>query len=184
MIYKTTVKQLVSWLAPWLAPRLAIISLSLVMTGCGFHLQGQNQAAYPTVLSLYTDDSQLESELHKQLLLQQVDVKLLDRVNNKDITQPLLTLTKSLKQRAELILDANGEVTIWRYSLTTHYNYQALQASVSEQTFAASIPLSVSTDVDLSGAQATVNERLEADSWALLYRQLGSRVMRQLSRQQ
>lgn len=180
MIYKTTVKQLVSWLAS----RLAIISLSLVMAGCGFQLQGQNQAAYPAALSLYVDDSQLESELREQLLLQQVNVELLDRLNNKDIIQPLLTLNKSLKQRAELILDANGDVTIWRYSLTTHYSYQAPKASVSEQPFAASIPLSVSTDVGLSGAQATVNERLEADSWALLYRQLGSRVMRQLSRQQ
>jgi hypothetical protein len=36
----------------------------------------------------------------------------------------------------------------------------------------------------LSGVQATVNQRIEADSWALLYRQLASRVMRQLSRQQ
>jgi len=39
----------------------------------------------------------------------------------------------------------------------------------------------VSTDVDLSGTNATVNERIEADNWMLLYQQLGNRVARQLS---
>ena len=44
-----------------------------------------------------------------------------------------------------------------------------------------SMLLSVSADVDLSGTNATVNERIEADNWTLLYQQLGNRVARQLS---
>jgi hypothetical protein len=41
--------------------------------------------------------------------------------------------------------------------------------------------MSVTTDVDLSGGNATINERIEADSWALLYKQLASGITRQLS---
>lgn len=53
----------------------------------------------------------------------------------------------------------------------------------TEQTLTAtgSLPMSVSTDVDLSGGNATINERIEADSWALLYKQLASGITRQLS---
>jgi hypothetical protein len=97
---------------------------------------------------------------------------------------PVLQLTRTLKNRAELILDNNGDALIWRYTLSTRYLFlaQGVQPdSTTNLATAASVPFSVSTDVDLSGAHATINARIEADSWALLYQQLGTRITRQLS---
>jgi len=162
--------------------KLALVCLSVLLGSCGFHLQGQSQAAYPATLSVYSNDTQLSAQVTALLAQQQVKFESLERLNTQPLLRPQLSLTQTLQNRAELILDQNGDVTVWRYTLTTHYQYQT--ADHADQTDSSGLPLSVSTDVDLSGGQATVNQRIEVDSWALLYRQLASRVMRQLSRQQ
>lgn len=162
--------------------KLALACICLLLGSCGFHLQGQSQAAYPATLSLYSNDSQLSAQVTTLLAQQQVDLESVEILDKQPLLRPQLSLTQTLQHRAELILDQNGDVTVWRYTLTTHYRYQS--ADHANQSDSSSLPLSVSTDVDLSGGQATVNQRIEADSWALLYRQLASRVMRQLSRQQ
>jgi len=162
--------------------KLALVCISLLLTSCGFHLQGKSQAAYPATLSLYSNDSQLSAQVTTLLAQQQVELESLESLNTQPLLRPQLSLTQTLQNRAELILDQNGDVTVWRYTLTTHYLYQS--ADNTDQADSSSLPLSVSTDVDLSGGQATVNQRIEADSWALLYSQLAGRVMRQLSRQQ
>jgi hypothetical protein len=75
-------------------------------------------------------------------------------------------------------------VLIWRYTLSTNYLFMAGGKPIGPEDAPfkqRSMPLSVSTDVDLSGTNATVNERIEADNWMLLYQQLGNRVARQLS---
>ncbi|HIG37537.1 MAG TPA: hypothetical protein EYQ12_08635 [Oceanospirillaceae bacterium] len=162
--------------------KLALVCISVLLGSCGFHLQGQSQAAYPATLSLYSNDTQLSAQVAALLAQQQVEIESVEALNTQPLLRPQLSLTQTLQNRAELILDQNGDVTVWRYTLTTHYLYQT--ADNADQAYISGLPLSVSTDVDLSGGQATVNQRIEADSWDLLYRQLASRVMRQLSRQQ
>jgi hypothetical protein len=177
-----------------------LLCLSLVMTSCGFKLQGQSYSSFPTHLNIYVDDPLLESVVSENLAQHDVTLNTLESVVESDaspliseLTQlpiqvplqaPVLQLTRTLKNRAELILDNNGDALIWRYTLSTHYLFlaQGVQPdSTKNLVTAASLPLSVSTDVDVSGAHATINTRIEADSWALLYQQLGTRITRQLS---
>jgi hypothetical protein len=177
-----------------------LLCLSLVMTSCGFNLQGQSYSSFPTHLNIYVDDPLLESVVSENLAQHDVTLNTLESVVESDaspliseLTQlpiqvplqaPVLQLTRTLKNRAELILDNNGDALIWRYTLSTHYLFlaQGVQPdSTKNLVTAASLPLSVSTDVDVSGAHATINTRIEADSWALLYEQLGTRITRQLS---
>ena len=166
------------------------------MTGCGFNLQGQSYSSFPTHLNIYVDDPLLESVVSQNLAQHDVVLNTLDSVVEADVSPliseftqvslqaPVLQLTRTLKNRAELILDNNGDALIWRYTLSTHYLFlaQGMQPdSTQNLAVEASLPLSVSTDVDVSGAHATINARIEADSWALLYQQLGTRITYQLS---
>ena len=171
--------------------RLAIVvCLSLVMASCGFHLQDQSQQSFPPQLNLYVDDPILGSMVASDLSEHQVALDLLESVvsagstRSIDTTAPTLQLTRTLKHSSELILDTNGDALIWRYTLTSQYLFVAAGVQLeTEQAFTTpgSLPISVSTDVDLSGGNATINERIQADSWALLYKQLASRITRQLS---
>ena len=165
--------------------KLGIVAcLSLVMAGCGFHLQGQSQRSFPSQLNLYVDDPILGSMVATGLSQHQVALELLESIVDVDTTVPTLQLTPTVKHRTELILDTNGDALIWRYTLSSRYLFVAAGVQPdTEQTLTTlgSLPISVSTDVDLSGGNATINERIEADSWALLYRQLTTRITRQIS---
>ena len=89
-----------------------------------------------------------------------------------------------MQHTTKLTLDTNGDPLVWRYTLSSQYLYSADGTKQSTQEYPTddkSLPISVSADVDLSGTNATINERIKADSWALLYQQLGSRITRQLS---
>jgi len=161
-----------------------VVCLSLVMASCGFHLQGQNQQSFPPQLNLYVDDPILGSMVASDLSERQVALELLESVVDADTTAPTLQLTRTLKHRSELILDTNGDALIWRYTLSSQYLLVA--AGVQPETEQAlitpgSLLISVTTDVDLGGGKATVNERIESESWALLYKQLATRITRQLS---
>ena len=181
-----------------------LLCLSLVVSSCGFNLQGQSYSSFPTHLNIYVDDPLLESVVSENLAQHDVALNTLESVVEADVSSliseltqvpmqvpmqtplqaPVLQLTRTLKNRAELILDNNGDALIWRYTLSTHYLFlaQGVQPdSTTNLAIEASVPFSVSTDVDVSGANATINARIEADSWALLYQQLGTRITRQLS---
>jgi len=164
--------------------RLSILCLSLVMASCGFHLQGQSQKSFPAQLNLYVDDPLLASVVMSDLVQHQVSLNVLESVVDADATAPTLQLTRTLKHKAELILDSDGDALTWRYTLSSQYLFLPKDVELEAETnltAQASLPISVSTDVDLSGTNATINERIEADSWAILYQQLGSRITRQLS---
>jgi hypothetical protein len=161
-----------------------LLCLSLVMVGCGFYLKGQNYTSFPTHLNLYVDDPLLASEVSENLVQHDVSLTHLESVAQTDTTAATLQLTRTLKHSSELILDNNGDALIWRYTLSSHYLFVAKGVApepAANHTTATSLPISVSTDVDLNGAHATINARIEADSWALLYQQLGSRITHQLS---
>lgn len=177
-----------------------LLCLSLVVSSCGFNLQGQSYSSFPTHLNIYVDDPLLESVVSENLAQHDVAMNTLESVVEADVSPfiskltqvpmqtplhaPVLQLTRTLKNRAELILDNNGDALIWRYTLSTRYLFlaQGVQPdSTTNLATEASVPFSVSTDVDVSGANATINARIEADSWALLYQQLGTRITRQLS---
>ena len=170
---------------PGVLSRLSLlVCLSLFITSCGFYLQGQSQRSFPSELNLYVDDPLLETLVSKDLLQHDVSLVVLKSVATVNTAVPTLQLTRTLKHSAELILDTNGDALIWRYTLSSHYLFIAGGAQTDPEqppTTQNSMPLSVSTDVDLSGTNATVNERIEADSWTLLYQQLGNRIARQLS---
>ena len=161
-----------------------LLCLSLAVASCGFYLQGQSQRSFPPQLNLYVDDPLLANVISQDLLQHEVALVQLTSIGGTDTAVPTLQLTRTLKRSEELILDTNGEALIWRYTLTSQYLFltggslENTSANLSTQSL---LPLSVSTDVDLSGANATVNERIEADSWTLLYQQLGQRISRQLS---
>ena len=161
-----------------------LLCLSLAVASCGFYLQGQSQRSFPPQLNLYVDDPLLANVISQDLLQHEVSLVQLTSIGGTDTAVPTLQLTRTLKRSEELILDTNGEALIWRYTLTSQYLFltggsrENTSANPSTQSL---LPLSVSTDVDLSGANATVNERIEADSWTLLYQQLGQRISRQLS---
>jgi len=161
-----------------------LLCLSLAVASCGFYLQGQSQRSFPPQLNLYVDDPLLANVISQDLLQHEVALVQLTSIGGTDTAVPTLQLTRTLKRSEELILDTNGEALIWRYTLTSQYLFltggspENTSANPSTQSL---LPLSVSTDVDLSGANATVNERIEADSWTLLYQQLGQRISRQLS---
>ncbi|MCO4836935.1 MAG: hypothetical protein KC426_02420 [Oceanospirillaceae bacterium] len=161
-----------------------VMCLSLAIASCGFHLQGQSQRSFAPQINLFVDDDQLASAVIGHLSQYPVAINVLDSVVNADNTAPTLQLTRTLQHSAKLTLDANGDALVWRYTLSSHYLYSAdgLPANTQEYpTDNKSLPISVTTDVDLSGSNATINERIKADSWALLYQQLGSRITRQLS---
>jgi hypothetical protein len=177
-----------------------LLCLSLVVSSCGFNLQGQSYSSFPTHLNIYVDDPLLKSVVSENLAQHDVALNTLESVVEADVSSliseltqvpmqtplqaPVLQLTRTLKNRAELILDNNGDALIWRYTLSTRYLFlaQGVQPdSTTNLATEASVPFSVSTDVDVSGANATINARIEADSWALLYQQLGTRITRQLS---
>ena len=154
------------------------------MASCGFHLQGQSQKSFPAQLNLYVDDPLLASVVMSDLVQHQVSLDVLESVVDADATVPTLQLTRTLKHKAELILDSDGDALTWRYTLSSKYLFLPKGVELEAETnltAQASLPISVSTDVDLSGTNATINERIEADSWAILYQQLGSRITRQLS---
>ena len=161
-----------------------LLCLSLAVASCGFYLQGQSQRSFPPQLNLYADDPVLANVISQDLLQHEVSLVQLTSIGGTDTAVPTLQLTRTLKRSEELILDTNGEALIWRYTLTSQYLFltggspENTSANPSTQSL---LPISVSTDVDLSGANATVNERIEADSWTLLYQQLGQRISRQLS---
>ena len=118
------------------------------------------------------------------LVQHQVSLDVLESIVDADATVPTLQLTRTLKHKAELILDSDGDTLTWRYTLSSKYLFLPKGVELEAETnltAQASLPISVSTDVDLSGTNATINERIEADSWAILYQQLGSRITRQLS---
>tara|TARA_B100000780_G_scaffold250260_2_gene196331 strand:+ start:696 stop:1184 length:489 start_codon:yes stop_codon:yes gene_type:complete len=158
--------------------------LSLVVSSCGFYLQGQSQRTFPSQLNLYVDDALLAAVVSENLRQHQVSLNLLESVVEADTRAPTLQLTRTLRNKSALTLDTNGEALVWRYTLSSHYLFVAagtlLEADTQVKSFSLA-PISVSTDLDLSGTNATVNERVEADSWALLYQQLGTRIARQLS---
>ena len=161
-----------------------LLCLSLAVASCGFYLQGQSQRSFPPQLNLYVDDPLLANVISQDLLQHEVSLVELTSIGGADTAVPTLQLTRTLKRSEELILDTNGEALIWRYTLTSQYLF--LSGGSPENTSAnpstqSLLPISVSTDVDLSGSNATVNERIEADSWTLLYQQLGQRISRQLS---
>jgi outer membrane lipopolysaccharide assembly protein LptE/RlpB len=161
-----------------------LLCLSLAVASCGFYLQGQSQRSFPPQLNLYVDDPLLANVISQDLLQHEVALVQLTSIGGTDTAVPTLQLTRTLQRSEELILDTNGEALIWRYTLTSQYLF--LTGGSPENTSANSstqslLPISVSTDVDLSGSNATVNERIEADSWTLLYQQLGQRISRQLS---
>jgi outer membrane lipopolysaccharide assembly protein LptE/RlpB len=161
-----------------------LLCLSLAVASCGFYLQGQSQRSFPPQLNLYVDDPLLANVISQDLLQHEVSLVQLTSIGGTDTAVPTLQLTRTLKRSEELILDTNGEALIWRYTLTSQYLF--LTAGSPENTSAnpstqSLLPISVSTDVDLGGSNATVNERIEADSWTLLYQQLGQRISRQLS---
>ena len=161
-----------------------LLCLSLAVASCGFYLQGQSQRSFPPQLNLYVDDPLLANVISQDLLQHEVSLVQLTSIGGTDTEVPTLQLTRTLKRSEELILDTNGEALIWRYTLTSQYLFltggspENTSANPSTQPL---LPISVSTDVDLGGANATVNERIEADSWTLLYQQLGQRISRQLS---
>jgi len=165
-----------------------VLCVSLVLSSCGFHLQGQSLRTFPPQLNLYVDDAQLASAVTGNLAQNKVVVTLLDSVVGADSTAPTLLLTRTLQHSAELTLDSNGEPLVWRYTLSSQYLYSAAgdtnhtqENSQANLNVLGSVPISVTTDVDLSGANATVNARIKADSWALLYKQLGNSITRKLS---
>ena len=161
-----------------------VVWLSLVMASCGFHLQGQSQRSFPSQLNLYVDDPILGSMVASDLSEHQVVLERLDSIVDADSAAPTLLLTRTLKHRTELTLDTNGDALTWRYTLSSQYLFVAAGVKpATEQTLttAGSLPISVTTDLDLSGGNATINERIEADSWALLYKQLATQTTRALS---
>jgi len=155
-------------LTPSLLGRLSLmLCLSLVLSSCGFYLQGQSQRSFPPQLNLYVDDSSLARVVSKDMLQHDVTLTVLDSVVGMDTEVPSVQLTGTKKHKAELILDTDGEVLIWRYTLSTNYLFMAGGQPISpedETLKQTSMPLSVSADVDLSGTNATVNERIEADN--------------------
>jgi outer membrane lipopolysaccharide assembly protein LptE/RlpB len=161
-----------------------LLCLSFVISTCGFHLQGQNQRPFPPELNLYVDDPLLAVVIKEDLAQHNVALNLLESVVGADITAPTVQLTNTLKNRSELVLDNNGDALIWRYTLSSQYLFLAQGQQSTQATGLAgnnSQAISVSTDVDLSGSNATVNDRIKANSWALLYQQLGTRITRQIS---
>ncbi|MFT5069961.1 MAG: outer membrane lipopolysaccharide assembly protein LptE/RlpB, partial [Candidatus Paceibacteria bacterium] len=87
------------------------------MASCGFHLQGQSQKSFPAQLNLYVDDPLLASVVMSDLVQHQVSLDVLESVVDADATAPTLQLTRTLKHKAELILDSDGDALIWRYTL-------------------------------------------------------------------
>lgn len=163
-----------------------LIGLSLFISSCGFYLQGQGQSqrAFPPALNLYVDNALLAASVSEELAQHQVSLRMLASVAQADAALPSLQLTRTLKHTAALVLDANGDALTWRYTLSSHYSFvKAGASSETNQPTSSPLmpPISVTNDVDLSGTNATVNERIEADSWNLLYRQLARRITRQLS---
>ena len=171
-------------LTPSLLGRLSLmLCLSLVLSSCGFYLQGQSQRSFPPQLNLYVDDPSLARVVSKDMLQHDVTLTVLDSVVGMDTEVPSVQLTGTKKHKAELILDTDGEVLIWRYTLSTNYLFMAGGKPVSPEGLPLkqkSTPLSVSTRFDLSGTNATVNEHIEADNWTLLYQQLSNRIAHQL----
>ena len=110
-----------------------LLCLSLVMTSCGFNLQGQSYSSFPTHLNIYVDDPLLESVVSEILARHDVALNTLESVVEADVSPliseltqaPVLQLTRTLKNRAELILDNNGDALIWRYTLSTRYLFLA-----------------------------------------------------------
>ena len=161
-----------------------VMCLSLAMASCGFHLQGQSQRSFAPQIDLYVDDDQLASAVIDNISQYPVRLNVLDSVVNDDSTAPTLQLTRTVQHTTKLTLDTNGDALVWRYTLSSQYLYSADGTKQSTQKYPTdnkSLLISVSADVDLSGTNATINERIKADSWALLYQQLGSRITRQLS---
>lgn len=164
-----------------------LVCMILGIASCGFHLQGQSPRTFAAKINLYVDDDELASVITNKLALSQVELNVLDSVASVDNTLPTLQLTSTLKNTSKLTLDTNGDALVWRYTLTSQYLYRAagnaLDVQANTQLFAATgaMPISVSTDVDLSSGNSTVNERIKEDSWVLLYQQLGSSITRQLS---
>jgi hypothetical protein len=119
----------------------------------------------------------------KDLLQYDVALVVLTTVVGMDTEVPSVQLTGTKKHKTELILDTNGEVLIWHYTLSTNYLFMAGGQPISpedETLKQKSTPLSESTRFDLSGTNATVNEHIEADNWTLLYQQLSNRIAHQL----
>jgi len=166
---------------PSLLGRLSLmLCLSLVLSSCGFHL---SQRSFPPQLNLYVDDLLLMRAVSKGLLQHDVALTVLNSVVGMDTKVPTVQLTGTKKYKAELILDTDGKVLIWHYTLSTNYLFMAGGKPVSPEGLPLKqkpTPLSVSTRFDLSGTNATVNEHREADNWTLLYQQLGNRIAHQL----
>ena len=113
-------------LTPSLLGRLSLmLCLSLVLSSCGFYLQGQSQRSFPPQLNLYVDDPSLARVVSKDMLQHDVALTVLDSVVGMDTEVPSVQLTGTKKHKAELILDTDGEVLIWRYTLSTNYLFMA-----------------------------------------------------------
>ena len=166
---------------PSLLGRLSLmLCLSIVLSSCGFHL---SQRSFPPQLNLYVDDLLLMRAVSKGLLQHDVALTVLDSVVGMNTKVPSVQLTGTKKYKAELILDTDGEVLIWHYTLSTNYLFMAGGKPIGPEDAPLKqkpTPLSVSTRFDLSGTNATVNEHIEADNWTLLYQQLGNRIAHQL----
>ena len=146
-------------LTPSLLGRLSLmLCLSLVLSSCGFYLHGQGQRSFPPQLNLYVDDPSLARVVSKDMLQHDVALTVLDSVVGMDTEVPSVQLTGTKKHKAELILDTDGEALIWRYTLSTNYLFMVGGKPIGPEDAPfkqRSMPLSVSTDVDLSGISAT-----------------------------
>lgn len=152
--------------------RLSLVAaVCLALASCGFHLQGQNERKLPSQLSFYVKDNQLAEALTIQLEQRGVNFKRLELADMSDSKNATLELNKTRKSTIKLVLDENGEVKTWRYTLTSQYRYG--DAGVT--------PISVSTDIQLSDGNLTADERLKAQSWSRLYEQLAARTLIKLS---
>lgn len=96
-------------LTPSLLGRLSLmLCLSLVLSSCGFYLQGQSQRSFPPQLNLYVDDPSLARVVSKDMLQHDVTLTVLDSVVGMDTEVPSVQLTGTKKHKAELILDTDG----------------------------------------------------------------------------
>lgn len=159
---------------PWgLSSSLAMLSLALLLTACGFHLRGDAKMPFA---SLYIEAANTTSPLVTELRrnLEANHVQLVDKAEDADV---VLNIASDLPEKQILTLGGSGRVSEFqlRYRVS-------LRAYDSEQReWLPADELLLSRDFTYDDAQILAKESEEAMLYQSMRSDMAQQIMRRLS---
>jgi len=154
--------------------RLIIISLSLLLAACGFHLRGDANMPFQTLyIEAVNPGSELVAELRRNLEANHVKL-----VNAADQADMVLNIAMDLPEKQILTLGGSGRVS--EYQL--RYRVSLRGYDIQQREWLPADELMLSRDYSYDDTQLLAKQAEETLLWQSMRSDMTQQIMRRLSR--